>query len=72
MASLIRTTLSDVISVGELYPLDEAARRLGWSRRAMRTARRAGLPVRYFGGRGFLIGDDVIAFIREHGSKEYR
>jgi hypothetical protein len=61
-----------VIRAGELYPVEEAKRRLGWGSHAMRTARRAGLPVHYYSGRAFVIGDEVIAFIREQGTSSHR
>lgn len=43
-----------------LYRLDDFKKAMGWGDRALRSARRDGLPVRYFGGRGFVLGKDVI------------
>lgn len=46
-----------------LYRFTEAARRLGWSSTAMRTARRRGLPVKYFANRCYVSGEALISFL---------
>lgn len=55
------------ISADELYTLPELRRRTGLGVAALRTARRAGLDVRYIGGRGFVAGQDWIEYVRTHG-----
>lgn len=54
---------SGFVRRGELYTLQTLKVRLGLKDAALRSARRAGLAVRYFGGRGYVLGDDVIAFV---------
>ena len=50
-----------------LYPLPEFMRLTGWGRHAMRAARNRGLRVRYTGNRGFVLGGDFIAYVRDVG-----
>lgn len=50
-----------------LYSLPDLERRMGWRKAALRTAREAGLPVRYVSGRGYVLGRDLIAHVLEHG-----
>ncbi len=45
------------------YMLSEFQKRTGMKRDAMRTARRAGLKVRYLHGRGFVLGSDWLAYL---------
>ena len=52
-----------------LYPIESAKTNLGWKATAMRNARRAGLPVRYVSGRGYVLGKDIIAHIATHGKE---
>ena len=52
-----------------LYRLPEAARRLGWSSTAIRTARRKGLAVRYFANRAYVVGQALIDFLMEVGAE---
>lgn len=56
-----------VIERGSLYTLSEVQSRTGWSKHALRAARRAGLPVKYVGGRAFLTGDSILEFVVNHG-----
>ena len=49
-----------------MYPF-KALRLYGWSRHALRAARRNGLTVRYCGQQGYVEGDELIRHIREHG-----
>jgi hypothetical protein len=50
-----------------LYRFPEAARRLGWSSTAMRTARRRGLTVKYFANRAYVHGEALISFLLANG-----
>jgi len=50
-----------------LYRFTEAARRLGWSSTAMRTARRRGLAVKYFANRAYVAGSELVRFVLENG-----
>lgn len=59
-----------VICPDELYHLEEAKERLRWNLTAMRTARRNGLKIRYAGGRGYLLGADILAYIDQNGKSE--
>lgn len=52
------------IRTDEVYRLSEVARRMGWGRYAMSTARRAGLPVRRLGRRSFVCGDELIEWLK--------
>ena len=45
------------------YPLSVFQERTGLGRAAMRQARRAGMPVKRFGGRSFVLGSDWINFL---------
>lgn len=56
-----------IIERGALYTLDEVKLRTGWSKHALRTARRVGLVVRYFGNRAFISGDSICDFVAQHG-----
>lgn len=52
-----------VISVHELYTLDEARRRLGWTESSMRAARRRGLTLLPSGKRKYLTGKEIVRFL---------
>lgn len=52
-----------VISQNEVYRLDEALRRMGWSQAAYRAARRRGLNVLASGKRRYLPGQEIIRFL---------
>lgn len=56
------------ITPGNLYTIQEVRRRLGWTLNAYHRARRAGLPVRYMGKRGYVGGSEVIEFILTNGT----
>lgn len=47
-----------------LYRVDELKGRMGWSDSALRAARRRGLVVRREGKRAYILGEDVIAYIK--------
>lgn len=52
-----------------MYPLEEAKRVTGWGVHAFREARRKGLTVFYQSRRGFVMGDELIRHIQEHGQR---
>jgi hypothetical protein len=52
------------------YPLVDLQSRSGLGVAALRTMRREGLPVRYAGGRGFILGRDFIEHVMQHGKSE--
>ena len=56
--------VSGVIRCGELYTLFRFKKLLGLTEAAFRALKRRGLPVFRTGKRAFLIGDEVIEFIR--------
>lgn len=66
---LMRPTLGPV-EPHVLYPLPDLQARTGLGNAAMRTARRAGLVVKYAGGRGYVLGRDFIEYIEAHGKSE--
>ncbi len=47
-----------------LYRADELKGRMGWSDSALRAARRRGLVVRREGKRAYVLGEDVIDYIK--------
>jgi len=53
-----------VIAAGQSYTLEEFQARVGLERSAMRTARSNGLPVRYVANRGYVLGEDWLAFLK--------
>lgn len=52
-----------VISVLEVYGIEEAKRRLGWTTAAFRAAKRRGLRVLVCGKRRYVTGREVIRFL---------
>lgn len=52
-----------VISLFEIYRIDEAQRRLGWSASALRSAKRRGLVVLKSGKRSYLTGREIFRFL---------
>lgn len=63
MAKEKQEELLGVINPEELYTLEALKRRLGIRDATLRSARRAGLPVYYKHGRGFIQGRDWIAYV---------
>ncbi len=55
---------SGVISVLEIYSLDEARRRLRWTEAALRAARRKGLRLFICGKRRYLSGKEIFRFLK--------
>ncbi len=64
-----RPSVPGEIVPGNLYTLSELSARLRLGSWGLRRARRAGLRVMRYGGRGFVVGSDVIEFLRQQ-SKE--
>ena len=58
-----------VISLHELYRVDEAKRRLGWTDSAYRAATRRGLNVLESGKRRYISGQEIIRFLSSESSK---
>jgi hypothetical protein len=52
------------ISVMEIYTLNEARQRLGWTDSSLRAAKRRGLPMLSCGKRKYVAGRDVLRFLR--------
>ncbi len=57
------TDITGEIRPESLYTLQRAKIVLGWGDVAMRTARRAGLPILYLGRGGFVRGQDIIDYV---------
>lgn len=60
------------IQAGVSYPQSTFSSITGLQKAALRTARRKGLRVRYVGSRAFILGDDWLRFVAEHGDDEHR
>lgn len=54
-----------VILADACYSLDQVKSRLGLGTAALRTARRNGLIVRRFGRKSFVLGTDLLDYIRD-------
>lgn len=52
-----------VVRGDEVYGLTEFCQRMRWGRHALRSARKAGLRTVRRGGRVFVLGSDVLAFL---------
>ena len=52
------------ITADSMYTLDEIRERMKLGTHALRVARRDGLPVRYIGRRGYVLGADLIEYVR--------
>ena len=55
---------------GELLTVAELRRRTGWGESAVREAKKDGLTVRRIGNTRFVMTDDLIDFVKEHGQVE--
>jgi hypothetical protein len=53
-----------VISIFELYGIEEAKRRLGWTTAACRAAKRRGLRVLVCGKRRYVTGREIFRFLQ--------
>lgn len=54
-----------VISIHELYTLEEARKRLRWTESALRAARRRGLTLLCCGKRKYVTGREIIRFLED-------
>jgi hypothetical protein len=54
-----------VISIHELYSLEEARKRLRWSESALRAARRRGLKLLSCGKRKYVSGKEIVRFLED-------
>jgi hypothetical protein len=52
-----------VISIHELYTLEEARKRLRWTESALRAARRRGLKLLSCGKRKYVSGKEIVRFL---------
>jgi hypothetical protein len=59
-------TVPGLISVYEVYALDELKLRMRWTDASLRSARRKGLKILSHGKRRYVSGRDVLKFLREH------
>jgi len=57
-----------VISLFEIYSLDEAKRRLRWTDSSLRAARRNGLRLMVCGKRRYVSGKEIARFLAKHSS----
>lgn len=57
----------EVIETSKVYPLKEFQRATGMGVAALREARKKGLMVRRVGLRSFVLGQDFLDFVRDHG-----
>jgi len=58
------------VSSDQVLTLEAVEQELGLGRHAMREARRKGLKVRRIGRRGYVLGADLIEFIRDNSTCE--
>jgi hypothetical protein len=54
-----------VISVWEVYTLEEARQRLRWTESAARSARRQGLKLMRCGKRRYVTGKEIVRFLKQ-------
>ena len=57
-----------VISVHEIYTLEEARLRLGWTVSALRAARRRGLNLLPCGKRKYVTGSEILRFLGQEAA----
>lgn len=65
MTTRNKQPLGGEIVADAVYPLNDFMRRTGLGEKSLRQARRAGFPVRRYGGRAFVIGRDWIVFLEQ-------
>ena len=58
-----------IISVLEIYRLDEAKARLGWSDSALRAAKRRGLQILVCGKRRYIAGKEIARFLEQQSGE---
>lgn len=59
-----------VVSVFEIYAIDEAKRRLGWSDSALRNAKRRGLQLLTSGKRRYVTGNEILRFLQSNSGQK--
>ncbi len=59
------------IDANGIYPLRDFMGRLRLGRHWMRSARKAGLPVRSFGNRSFIFGSDFARFLQSQDADQF-
>ena len=59
-----------VVSIQELYTLEEAKRRLRWTDSSMRSARRRGLRLLSSGKRKYVSGREILRFLEQESGLE--
>lgn len=62
-------TPKGVINGNAAYSIKEAQALLSLGPAALRMARRNGLVVRRFGRKSFILGDDLLAYLRDHSKQ---
>ena len=70
MATATASTNEGVIIPDRLYTFQAFQRTTGVGKAGLREARKQGLQVRYFGRKGYVLGADIIEFIKTNGSTE--
>lgn len=58
----------EVISTLEIYTLNEARSRLGWTESALRSAKRRGLTLLQSGKRKYVTGKEILRFLEAEAS----
>lgn len=61
-----RPPAAGVVRADAAYDLAEVRRRLGLGPAALRSARRRGLAVRRIGRKSFVLGSDLLDYLRDH------
>jgi hypothetical protein len=61
-----------VISVLEIYRIEEAKARLGWTDSALRAAKRRGLTLISCGKRRYVTGKEILRFLESQRSEPSR
>jgi hypothetical protein len=64
------TAAAGPISLHEIYRLEDAKRRLGWSDSALRAAKRRGLRLLASGKRRYVTGREVLRFLQAETAAE--
>jgi hypothetical protein len=64
--AVVRPRAPGVISIHEIYALDELLGRMRWTQSSFRAARRHGLRVLGHGKRRYVRGRDIMRFLEQH------
>ena len=65
-----RSTAPGVISLLEIYTIEEAKARLGWTDSALRAAKRRGLRLLACGKRRYVTGREIFRFLQNQQSTQ--